>query len=646
MKLDFHYFTAKFIAARVGYSEEEAQLIATTCQFVNDNHQPSVLYLQKEQVSEAIKKRGLCQDDPSKGPDACKIPLLLSALADLNNFDALKNKKNQEEILIPFYYFSDSVVEAEEEYRVKPIDTLQSSDTFSLLFKRAQQQYRLNDQDQAANANTAPNAVQALRRLGVLLHIAADSFAYVPFNGYTSDINRWTITEVKDTRNFKTITDQYDPKKYAAYPSVGKFRTSGVSDDYNRQFILSVDKSPVSYTRINNDCFAKAAKAIYRFLCNFRGKEPSEQDWRDNVFPVLLKCWNTDFTSYEDLKKHWSSQTSLNYDYDADAIRQSIVDYDPTLQPVQQGYFDFLLMLQDVKDAVKGKLKGDGNMLTVDAWSADAITCEISEPDFSGDSYKLKISASFPAKLASLGMLVSIMDTDTQELIWSDTHNYKNTSTVDEKITLNIPKTRQNLLAKIDFAWRDTNGSKKKTFKQEYVVIGNAELIVQQQLIEPQSSNERAAIQIVNGTESISADYCYPENAQYTSQEGIAQLDLYTPIDLGIKLADGFNMLDYRQLSVSLTSVDGQVFKYCNNTKFISVKQDRATGILHIKAAEEWKNRFAVNSFHASIAKLKLQISVILEVSSDDETGYRNVVVDTLTNDELVTNLEYLWNLQ
>ncbi|GAA0134495.1 hypothetical protein YSY43_13350 [Paenibacillus sp. YSY-4.3] len=636
MKLNFHYFTVKTIASRSGYSEQEAQLIAATCQFINDNHQEAALYLPKDQISEAIKDRGLCEDEPSKGAKMCKIPLLLSALEDENDRDALTSRKNQEEILIPFYYFSDAVTVGGNNYRVAPIQTLRSSDTFRLLFERAEEQYRSNLK--------APDALHALRRLGVLLHIAADSFAYVPFNGYMSDVNKWTIVEVRDTRTFNNITEQYDPQKYAAHPNVGKFRTSGVSDDYNVQFILSKGIPPVSYTRINNDYFANAAKAVYGFLSYFRGEQPSDQNWRDNLLPTLIKGWNTDAHSYEDLKRHWSSQTGLKYDYDGDAVRQSIVDFNSHLKPDQQGYFDFLLMLQDVRDAVMGKSKEAHNMLNAQEWSTDAITCDASDPHFYGDNYELNISASLPTKLESLGMMVRIFDADTQEQIASSTYTYRNTQTIHEKLSLSIPEQNQNLVALMDLIWQDEQGrSRKETFEKEYSIIGSAAIIVSQDLLEPYSRNKRPIIQIVNGSESGSADYNYPLNAMYISQEGNAHLDLYAPIDLQLKLADGFKMLDYADLSISMKPLpSGQVFRYCNNSKFVNLQTDLATGVIHLKAAPEWKNRLSTKDFSASIAKMKLEIRVTLEVSSEDEEGYRNIVVDTGKDDTFV---EFMWNL-
>lgn len=641
MKIDFHYFTIKYIATTIGYGEQEAQWIAAVCQFINDNHQDAALYLPKIQVSEAIKRRGLCQEDSSKGTSMYKIPLLLSAVEGVEGQpDILKSRTVQEQILIPYYYFSDAVVADRINYRVTPIKTLQSSNLFTLLFKRTVEQYHRPVKDE----ELTPSAINALRRLGVLLHIASDSFAYAPFNGYLSDVNHWTIKEVKNTRTFNNITDQYEPQKYAAYPNVGKFRTDGVSEDYNVQFILTVDRSPISYTRINNDCFTQAAKAVYGFLCNFRGEDPSDQNWRDNLLPTLLKGWNTDAHHYEDLKQHWSTLTGMNYEYDADALRQSIVDFDRQLKPDQQGYFDFLLMLQDVRDAVMGELKEDILMLGTDEYSSDTITCDISDPNFMGDTYELTISSSLTTKMTWLAMLVSIIDTDTQQQIATLPFTYKNIKSVSEKITLHIPVHNKNMLAQVEFTWRDDSGG-KKSFSKEYSITGNASVLEKREIIAPRSKSNRSAIQIVNGSESVSADYNYPLNAMYISQEGNAQLDLYTPVELQLKLANGFTLLDYQDLKISLILPSGQAFTYCNNSKFVSLKWDKLSGLIHFKAAEEWKNRISVKDFNASIARMTLQVQVTLEVSSKDEDGFRNIVVNTVTDDSPGTEIEYLWNL-
>lgn len=631
MKLNFHYFTIKFIASRSGYSEQDAQLIAATCQFINDNHQSSALYLAEDLVSEAIKKRGLCQEDG----DQYKIPLLLSALEDLNNFDALNNKKNQEQILIPFYYFSDTVVDDETDYRVSPIKSLQSSESFNRLFLHAQDKYR------SKSASDSPDAVQALRRLGVLLHIASDTFSYVPFNGYKSDVNKWTIKEVKDTRTFATITDRYEPQKYAAYPNVGKFRTGGLSDDYNVQFILTLDKTAKSYTRINNDSYAHAARAVYGFLSNFRGAEPSDQDWNNNLLPMLIQCWNTDAQKYDDLKQHWTSKTGLTYEYNADTVRSAIKSWDADLKPDQQGYFDFLLMLQDVKDAVIPIEEEAQPMLTAGESSLAAITCDFSEPIFNGDYYELSFSASLPTKLPSVTAIVSVLDTDTEQNV-STTYSYKNTNSINEKLTpFKIPDSNKNLNINIEFHWKDDKGPRKKAFQNDYTIIGNATILAEQQLIEPRSKNDRPAIQIVHGSASATADYNYPFNAMYISQDNNAQLDLYAPIHLQLKLVDGYSMLDYHDLSIVMTTPDGHEYKYCNNSKFIRLTEE--TGHIVLKAVEEWKNRISTTDFHDHTVSLKLVIRVTLEVSSAQESGYRNIVVDTSVDDKLVMDIHNLW---
>ncbi|YCI27131.1 hypothetical protein M1D61_10980 [Paenibacillus sp. Z6-24] len=599
-------------------------------------------------MSEAIKKRHLYQNEPSKGPDMCKVPLLLSAIDEESNTDAwkseLKNKQIQKERLIPFNYFTDAAMgddgEGNTEYRVYPIKNLQSSEAFSRLFRNAAKRYEPN-----RGEALTPESIQGLRRLGVLLHIVSDSFAYVPFNGYQSNVNAWKIVEVKDSRTFKDITKQYNLDKYAAYPNIGKFKTGSVCDDYNIQFILKNNTSMSHYTRLSNDYFAKTAKAVYGFLCNFIGKTPSDQDWRDNLLPGLIKGWNTDLESYADLQKHWSDATGVNYDYDADAVRQSIVELDPDLQPEQQEYFDFLLIIQDVRETVLGILQEADDMLSENKEAAHSWECEVSEPNFTGDDYELNISATLPAKLDSLALIVTIFDTDTEELIKSEPYTYKSVRSINEKMILGIPDDNQNLVARLSFTWKNDSGQEKKTFTKNYTVFGNSTVISQLKPVHPVSRTGRPAIQIVNGTSSTTADYNYPLNAMYISQTGNSQLDLYTPIDLQMKLDDGFKLLGYSDLHITLTSLSGQSFRYCNNSKFVTFKGDPDTGLLHLKAAEEWKNRLSTREFSASIARMKLAIQITLEVSSGREEGYRNIMIDTGKDDQFAADIEYMWNL-
>lgn len=645
MNINFLYFTVKYIASRSGYTDPEAQSIAAACQFIADNNQDVPVYLKKDRLSEAIKQRHLYQNEPSKGPDMCKVPLLLSAIDAESDTDAWKaeltNVHNQKERLIPFDYFTDSALtddgeEDNTDYRVHPIQTLQSSEAFARLFRAAAKRYRpVSD----------PDSTQALRRLGVLLHIVSNSFAYVPFNGYAGDVNDWTIVEVKDSRTFADITDRYKLAKDQTYPKVGHFRTGRVCDDYNIQFILKNNTLMNSHTRLSNDYFAKTAKALYGFLCQFRGQSPSDTDWRDNVLPSLIQGWNTDAGSYADLQKHWSEATGVTYGYDENAVRQSIVDLDSALKPDQQGYFDFLLMIQDVRDTVLGKLKGAEDMQSENQNGAGGWNIAVSPPNFAGDDYELSFAAALPAKLDSLALIATVIDTNTQEQIKSQTYTYKSVKSIAEKMRLSIPDDDQQLTARLVFVWSTEKGRQQKTFVQDYAVRGNSSVLAQLDRIHPVSRTGRPAIQIVNGTPSETADYNYPLNAMYIDQDSVSRLDLYAPIELRMKLADGFKLLDYSDLQLTLTPPSGSALRYCNNSKFVSFKPDPDTGLLQLTAVEEWKNRLVASDFSASLAKMRLGIQFTLEVGSESEEGYRNVAIDTGRDAKLAVEIEYLWNL-
>lgn len=659
MNINFHYFTLKFIASRSGYTPEEAQLIASTCQFVNDNNIDIPMYLKKSQLSEEIIKRNLYTLAPDKGADMCKVPILLTALdSDLDDAafqEALKVTANEEDLLIPFYYFPEYQIEENTDYEVTAITSLQSNDVFKNLFNVVRGMYDTTLHDRGLGKVT-PEKINALRRLGILMHIASDSFVYDPFNGYASDVNAWKLVEAKDVKTYNIITDRYNPDKYSKYPNVGKYRTGGVNDDYNVQFVMQNKKNMRSCTRNNNDRYYKAAQAVYKLLKNFKGLEPNPTEWRDNIQDVLLKGWDTDKKSYADLKAHWEKVTqlsspneqsinasnSIDFNYDADVVRQTIADYDVTVKPESQSYFDFILMVDDTRKAVIYKEASQMDLRSVEN---GIITCNISEPQFWGDIYTLKVDATLTTKIDSLAMIVTVMDTKTQVHIYTNTYQYKNTLNIGEKVSLAIPENDEDLMIRVDFGWRDVKGPQKKGFSKEYSVVGNANVLTSQTLIHPVSKTGRPVIQVVNGTDSFTADYNYPMNAMYISQEGPQELDLFTPIDFKFTLNEMFKITEISTVDIHLIDSSGKNFKYCNNSKFISITKADDGGELHLHAESEWKNRILTEKYPASIAKMTFEINILLEVSSEKEEGFRNVLVTTKKDTKLVNTIEYMWNL-
>ncbi|WP_322922694.1 DUF6765 family protein [Paenibacillus campi] len=675
MKIDFHYFTIKFLAARSGYNEAEAQLIATACQFLNDNSADNALNATMNNLSAEIKRLRLYVPDLSSGSGMYKVPLLLSAISDDPNFAKLEDQTIQEERLIPFSYFAANAKGSGTNYKVTPLKTLSASTVFGDLFTRSARLYSPPSDPQPL----APASIQALRRLGILLHTVSDSMAYHLFNGYTSTQNDWRIEDAKDVRTFDDLTPRYKTAEITKYPTVGKFKTSSLTEDYNVQFVVSNwslgTVNPVYITRINNDQFLKIARVVYNFLNEFRGVEPSDRNWQDNIKPILLKAWNTDAKTYADLKTYWSSQTPLQYDYDPIVATQSIVRWDPALSPEQQGYFDFVVMLKYMRDAVTGTLQlqddadvsmtrmaaveegvymaeADQSMPELLAYSmpaieplVDSFTGTISEPQFNGEQYEMILQASLPAKIRSLTVSISIQDTERAEQVYSNTYKLQNIKTITDKIVLLIPHKTQHLQARVVLKWMEDGQSQQQFITHNYTIKGNDEVVLNQHLQQPCHRDGRPAVQVVNGSQSVAADYCYPKNAMYISQQKERLLDLYLPIDYQLQLAAGFSMADYTQPDIVLRTADGDVIKYCNNSKFVTVEFNEETGLIEIQAEEEWKNRILVNTYPASIAKMKLSMSLQLKVISDDEEGYRLVVINTDHNNELITDIEYLWNL-
>lgn len=640
MKINFQYFAVKYVASVVGYTDEEAQLVSSMCQFISDNNQDAKIYTNYASLSQGIIDNNLF----TGSGDHCTVPLLLTALESYDDLKALSDKDLQEKILIPFEYFPAYQIEEDTDYLVKPISDIGDNDLFAKFFKDAKDLYSTPEENGPEGSSLTHPQKNALVRLGILMHILSNTFIHEPFNGYTADKNALILNEAYNSVTYENITSHYTPDKYKDYPNVGSVRLGGADSDYCVQFFAqnTIDKRK-SLTRVNEPIFKKAGRGVYNFLMLFKNKRPSQQDWENSVYPNLQKALNTSCTSINDLQEWWSKVTPFQYHYEAEACKASLVRLEDLNNPEKQGYFDFLVTVDHIRKSV---IKSGGVSMETHGFSTAQISCEVENPNFDGTDLTVNTNVSISKKLDCIGVVLTVIEAPSGIQIVTKEQQFKNASKFKMDFTLPIPLDNKEYDLNIDFSWKENGINKSFTYSDSLKIKGNNSIIATKNLVHPCSSTGKEVVQVINGTDSGIGNYKYPLNDNYTAQDGSQQLDLYLPIEFELQLIEHYKILKLDNYSFTLKESPDKVLTYCNNKKYINTKVDKEAGSFRIKATEEWKNQILTKPYTLRKASLIFELDVQLEVISSDEEGYRIITLKSKDGAPLSKNIDFLWNFQ
>lgn len=316
MDINFHYYTVKTLAVKAGYTDDEAQTIANYSQFVDDFTNYKYMLL-------------------SSVPDFARhLATKITGSVWLFNpvttgfeswFDMalLLLEKNQKNILTPFHFIPQHKKLNEkntnrEEWRVVPA-RLELDSLIQQLLVEAKALYLQN--------NSKENTI----RLGLLLHIFADTYAHQGYSGSQGWENYAKLLSVTDNRNGKDITSDYSPGMYHQLPAIGHTETNHAPDDSNISFDIEMkynekDNYNLKYGRSNTREFQLAAREIIDFLLSCKSKEPmSTGDWIA-LSEQIAKGFLTDQKTVAALNAHWSGIfPGINYHYNREEmLKQSL----------------------------------------------------------------------------------------------------------------------------------------------------------------------------------------------------------------------------------------------------------------------------------------------------------------------------------
>ena len=344
MDIAFHYFAVKTLARLAGFAETDAQIIAENSQMVDDFD--FTRYWNCSNVPRYIKNSedyDLCVWGGYFNP--AQTGFLCDGLLGYTDYVNLVRYRFQKFTCAPFHFIPpDRSMIGKEEYRVRPAK-LGDGSIISQLLEQAMKEFR------AAEGTKLRH--RKLMKLGVLLHIFADTVAHHMFSGFNAYVNMTKLVQV--TNN---ITKGDETKKYKSNtqkllnhltrwvpwftPAIGHMMLEHVPDLTHLTFKMEYrDNNQVrTYERNNTEEFLDVSRQILDFLCDCLGT-PRFVDtrWKD-VRKMLNAVFQTDISEYKGqeetvkhLQKVWGAAFPYKYKYNGEALKAAFIGKNATAEP-------------------------------------------------------------------------------------------------------------------------------------------------------------------------------------------------------------------------------------------------------------------------------------------------------------------------
>lgn len=322
MDLNFHYYAVKTLAILAGFSEEQGQIIANYSQFVDDfTNYRKMFFSQVPEFAQHLAKKQ-------------KLGWLFSPVT--TGFESwfdmarLITETNQKNITIPFHFIPphDKLNEKKEgndriAWRVIPAH-MNTDSLIRELMLDAQHKFQSN-----------PNTRENLIRIGLLVHIFADTYAHQNFSGFWGWENYCTLTLCCENDYQENLTKYYFPSLYHLLPAIGHTEVNHAPDDSNIYFEMKMQFKEkgdydFEYSRSNASEFSIASREIINYLTTCLGKSSiSEREW-DKVSPKLGKGFLTSFKNPYYLNLHWKDIfPSIDYHYNKDEMMKDMLEAQP-----------------------------------------------------------------------------------------------------------------------------------------------------------------------------------------------------------------------------------------------------------------------------------------------------------------------------
>lgn len=296
MNINYHYFAVKVLASYAEFNKEDAQLIASYSQFVDDFDTYRFLFF--EEVPDYARYLAV------PFPGGWLFNPVTTGFNSFFDYTRLAVESNQKRILIPFHFITKEPLTVKKqdrkEYRVIPVTMDQESLLQSLLLK-------------ASNLYKADHSRENIIRIGTLLHIFADTYAHQRFSGFWNWENHAYLEDVVNNINYENITSSYKPDFYFYVPSIGHPNVSTAPDDSFASLTMQQkydqgENFPYKahYSRSNPLEFLIASREILNYLRDCRGLGKIDDASWNTLAVKLKKGFLTTDTDVNKLAKHWS----------------------------------------------------------------------------------------------------------------------------------------------------------------------------------------------------------------------------------------------------------------------------------------------------------------------------------------------------
>lgn len=331
MDIAFHYFAVKTLARLAGFGENDAQIIAQNSQMVDDFDLTS--YWRCTNVPAYIKSNDdydLCVSFGFFNP--AQTGFLCEGMLGYTDYVNLATSRFQKYTCTPFHFIppGESMI-GEKEYRVTPA-VLGDGSIISQLLEQAKEDYLAVKDEKVRH--------RELMRLGILLHIFADTVAHQMFSGFNAYVNLVELVSVTNNITGRDVTADY--KSYiqkslkllkdwvpGITPAIGHMMLEHVPDLTHLTFTMEYNDGGVQrYTRNNTDAFIEMSKHILNFLRACLGLSKYEEERWQDIEEKLRKAFLTDISADKDqkqtvnyLREVWTDAFGSTYLYDYDGER-------------------------------------------------------------------------------------------------------------------------------------------------------------------------------------------------------------------------------------------------------------------------------------------------------------------------------------
>lgn len=297
MQQDFHFYATMVLARAAGFNPDDARIIATACQYVDDSTEYQPIN---------IKVNG----------DVLKFDPTCTSYKAIN--PANLDWANQKRVWIPFHFLPTRPFKPK-----KSLHFVYTTSPDSIFSKFLLQQ---------AIYEPLNNYKVRLIRIGIALHTYADTFAHAGFSGRHSKENDvqnmtlWSSGKWMESIIRKTVLN--------LAPQIGHAEAGSYPDYPFQKWKCKLGENSQKINRDNTVVFLKTAEQIYLIFQGIRKMNPAEiiswsevKDSFKSLFKKDVDLKKRVFNWQQEFRSMFPVDSDLFF-YDKDRLRQEALDGD------------------------------------------------------------------------------------------------------------------------------------------------------------------------------------------------------------------------------------------------------------------------------------------------------------------------------